>query len=259
MPFVGKQHYEVHGQGEPLVLVHGATLNHRMWDAQLESLGKKYQLILPDLRGHGESKPTTEGKFLAEDLALLLDHLHLESAIVGGHSLGGSVATSFALTYASRCRALIIIDSFLPGYRLTAWQGTGPYAQKAKTEGLAAALSAWLDDPLFASAMRSPAAEKLRELVSAYKGWGAKEGGGSMWPPGKRVVERLGELAMPTLVLLGELDLKDMHLQAAQLRSAVKGCKLVMIPGAGHMSPMERPDEVNKAIKTFLKETFPKK
>jgi len=91
--------YDRRGQGAPLILIHGFPLDHSIWDEVTSLLAPTFELILPDLRGFGESvspAPVWTITDLAADVASLLDHLGIESAFLAGHSMGGYVALAFA-------------------------------------------------------------------------------------------------------------------------------------------------------------------
>ncbi len=109
-----KIYYEIHGEGEPLVLLHGFTMSHTMWDEWIEDLSKDYRLILPDLRGHGNStNPSNEftHKKSAEDIFALLDILDIDKFNAMGFSSGGMTLTHMASMDTSRIKSMILIGS----------------------------------------------------------------------------------------------------------------------------------------------------
>lgn len=254
MPQTGHQFYAAHGTGRPLLLLHGHTLDHRMWDGLLPYLTPHCQVITPDLAGHGKSGISPDGAPLADDLAALLQHLGLERAAVCGLSMGGAAAISFAIHHPQLCAALIPVDSALFGYRFPSWPGPGPYVRQARSEGLAPALERWLADPLFAPALASPAAEQVRRIVREFPG--------ALWlkpsPPPFSVDEPglLGTIQAPTLVMMGEADLPDFHQLADLLAGAIPGARRAMIGDAGHLCPMEQPETFASVLRAFL-ETIP--
>lgn len=257
MPFAGHLYYAERGAGRPLLLLHGHTLDHRMWDGLLPYLTPNYRLIIPDLPGHGRSGLPPDGAPLADDLAGLLRHLDLKRAAVCGLSAGGAAAISFALHHPALCEALIPVDSALFGYRFPTWPGPKPYVQIARTQGREAGLQAWLADPLFAPALASPAGEQVKAII--------RECPGDLWlkpsPSPVRAgavpeVERLGEIQAPTLVVVGEADLPDFHQIADLLAQTIPGARRVLIGEAGHLCPMEQPETFAAVLKAFL-ETIP--
>jgi len=116
-------YYETAGSGHPLVLIHGYTLDTRMWDDQFETFAQHYQVIRYDMRGFGKSAfPTDENYTHPDDLRALLEHLEIEHAHILGLSMGGGTAIDFALTYPEVADALISADSILEGFQ---WQDFG--------------------------------------------------------------------------------------------------------------------------------------
>jgi len=109
-----KIYYEIHGEGEPLVMLHGFTMSHSMWSWWIEDLVKDYKLIIPDLRGHGNStNPSNEftHKQAAEDIYALLDTLDIDTFNGMGFSSGGMTLTHMAIMDTSRIKAMILIGS----------------------------------------------------------------------------------------------------------------------------------------------------
>jgi pimeloyl-ACP methyl ester carboxylesterase len=92
-------HYEIQGQGEPIVLLHGGGTDLRLWQFIAPQLAQTYQVVLFDGRGAGQSPPLLEPADFVEDLKMLLDHLSIEQAVLVGHCLGGQIATDFALAH----------------------------------------------------------------------------------------------------------------------------------------------------------------
>lgn len=257
MPYLGHQYYEATGSGPALVLLHGHTLDHRMWAEHVEALSGQYRVITPDVAAHGLSGWSPDGKPLCDDLAALLDHLEVDRAAICGLSMGGMVAVSFALHHPERCLALIPVDSALFGHRLTTWNPV-PYIQQAQSEGLGPALEAWLADPLFAPAMATPAAERIRGIVREYPGaeWLTRPTYPPVPPGPAPEAERLGEIKAPTLVIVGEHDLDDFQAVATRLATSIPGARKAVIPGAGHMVPMEEPKRFRAILTGFLAETL---
>ena len=109
-------YYEVAGEGEPLILIHGGQLDRRMWDDQFAAFSTHYQVIRYDVRDYGLSTCPPGTYSNHEDLYGLLKHLNMHSAYLVGLSLGGAIAIDFALTYPDMVHALILASSGLSGY-----------------------------------------------------------------------------------------------------------------------------------------------
>lgn len=254
MPTVWGQHYEEAGAGPTLLLLHGHTLDGRMWGEHLSTLATRCRVINLDLPGHGRSGPAPDDRAWCHLLADLLDHIGVTQAALCGFSLGGAVAISFALHYPERCTALIPVDAALFGHPFVSWTGNRPYVKQARLEGLAPALEAWLADPLFASAVASPAAELIMSIIREYPGteWLTRQP--PPFTPGKSDSARLGEIKAPTLVMVGEHDQPDFQAIADRLVQSVPGARKAVIAGSGHLSPLEQPERFRVPLLAFLKE-----
>jgi 3-oxoadipate enol-lactonase len=250
-------YYEVAGTGDAVALIHGFTLDTRMWDDQFAPFAERYRVVRYDARGFGQSAVPGEAPYThADDLAALLGHLNIPSAAIIGLSMGGGIAINFALAYPAMTSALIAVDSTLGGHRWSdEWnERFGHLRHTARTDGVAAAKAEWLADPLFAPANERPdVAARLRQMVTDYSGWSwmHRDPHRTQEPP---AAERLTQIAMPTLVLLGEWDVPDFHAAAETITRQIPGARKVILPGVGHMANMEAPEPFNAAVLGFLAE-----
>lgn len=247
-------YYEVAGSGDPVVLIHGHTLDTRMWDDQFEPLARHYRVIRYDMRGYGKSAlPTAESYAPADDLMALLHHLGLNEAHILGQSRGGAAAIDFALTYPEATDTLILVDSVLRGFQ---WQAFGTAMSQVhsagRTSGIEAARQRWLADALFAPALENPrVASHLKQMVADYSGW--------VWinndsirlldPPS---IQQLNKISNPTLIIVGERDVPDFRAIADILHQRIPNASQVVMPGVGHMSNMEDPERFNDIVLGFL-------
>ena len=252
-------YYEVSGSGHPLVLIHGFSLDTRMWDDQFETFARHYQVVRYDCRGFGKSAlPINDDYAHADDLALLLEHLGVGQAYVLGLSMGGSIAVDFVLSYPEAVDALITVDSVLGGRQWTPRYGALVNAMWRRRRELdhQAWVEEWLRFDIFDVAMEKPTvAAKLRDIISDYSGCHlTKDIGSRVRAANPPATERLGEITVPTLVIVGERDSHDFHLIADILQEGIPGARKVVFPGAGHMVNMEFPEEFNRTVLDFLQE-----
>jgi 3-oxoadipate enol-lactonase len=243
------------GAGVPVVLLHGFALDQRMWDDQAAALAEHFRVVRYDLRGYGQSSlPTEEPYAHADDLFSLLTQLGARPAHVVGLSNGGRQALRFALTYPQALRSLTLVDSVLDGHALSAaWQALWNIIdQTAKAGDVAGAKRLWLDHPLFAPAREQPRVKsRLQEMVDDYSGWHWTHGD-SGYAPATPAAQRLDEIRVPTLIVIGERDLPDIHAIGDTLVSGIRGSTRVVIPGVGHMVNMEAPARFNDLLLGFL-------
>ncbi len=248
-------YYEMAGSGHPLVLVHGFTLDTRMWDDQFEVFAEHYQVLRYDVRGFGKSAlASTEPYDHSDDLKALMDHLGIDHAHIIGLSMGGGIAINFALAYPDATDTLVPVDAGCDGYR---FQGEHPVLliqRKAQQDGIDAAKELWLNHPLFIPACENPTvAARLKEMVADYSGWHLVNNNPGRIPK-PYAMERLSTINVPTLIIIGERDTPNIHGIADILEERIAGTKKVVMPGVGHMSNMEDPERFNEIVLGFLAE-----
>lgn len=246
--------YAEQGQGEPIVLLHGFCGNSEYWDKVVPLLSGSYRCIVPDLRGHGHSDAPLGAysiEQMADDVLKLLDELDLPKVTMLGHSMGGYVTLSFTQRYASRLNGFGLIHS--TGYpddeagkekRLKA-------VSTIQSEGITAFIDG-LVPGLFApdeSETREQLIAKTKEIGYMTPPQGAAGVALAMRErPDRRDV--ISASTLPVLLVAGE---KDQVIPAEKVFTADHpNITQATIPGAGHMSIMEAPEELAKVIKSFL-------
>jgi pimeloyl-ACP methyl ester carboxylesterase len=253
----GQLHYLDAGRGTPLLLVHGFPLDHTMWQAQIDGLADRYRIIAPDLRGFGQSS-VTQGlvtmQRMADDLAELLGGMQLsEQVVFCGLSMGGYVAWQFALRHRERLAKLILCDTRAVADNAEAAAGRIALADRVRKEGPAFVAESMLPK-LFAPATieaKAACVEQSRQVIfrTDPHGIAAASRGMAQRPD---VTDKLAQFDVPALVLCGEHDVISQPSEMREIATQMPQAKFVEIAGAGHMAPLERPEEVNKAIRAFL-------
>ena len=245
-------HYEVSaGTGPPVVFLHGVTLDSRLWSAQLAAFGDRWRCITVDLRGHGLSAPLEPGYDPTSDLLQVLDESGVDRCILVGLSLGGHDAVVFAALHPDRCRALVLVDAWIPGPELAGWE---PPFRLAREVGREAARDAWLADPIFAPARRQRRLrEELRSMVAAndLRIWTAA----IPRAPHPSARELALQIHAPTLVVVGEEDRPGFRAAGAWLAETIPGAIArpgVTLLNAGHLPPMEAPEAFNRELSAFV-------
>lgn len=244
------------GSGPVIVLLHGHAYDRSMWNAQVPALVEAgWRVIAPDLRGFGDSA-VTEGIVSTEefsnDLALLLDELGVETAVVLGFSMAGQIAMQFAHDHADCLRGLVICDT-VP----EAEDRAGRRRRHVGADAiLADGMDAYAEKVL--SVMVSPqtieqkpdTAEAVRAMIAAAPAEGSAA---SMRGRASRQDFRqlLPALQLQSLVIVGEDDAFD-NGAGQRMAEALPQGRLVTIPGAGHTPPMETPQEFTDALVSFL-------
>jgi pimeloyl-ACP methyl ester carboxylesterase len=239
-----KIHYEVHGKGPTLLLSHGYSSTARMWDGQIAALKDRYQVVVWDFRGHGETDyPTDQAQYsealTVGDMAALLDTVGARTAIVAGLSLGGYMSLAFHASHPERVRALMLFDTG-PGFKKdearAKWNETAnKRAVDLEARGLAALNSS---DEVKLTRHRD-----AKGLAGAARGMLAQQN--------DRVIQSLDSVKVPTLVLVGANDTN--FLAATDYMAAkIKGSTKAVIPDAGHAANLHQPALFNQAVEAFL-------
>ena len=244
------------GQGEAVVFMHGFGLDHRMWKRQMDVLRSSYTVINYDLRGFGESAlPDQQTPYTHEDDYLaLIHHFGFQRAHIIASSMGGRMALRCALTCQHAVSSLLVLDSIIDGHVwsvswLLEWSNI---VSAAKDNALDVARDLWMQHSLFVHANSDPViAAELETMIGKYSGWHwiYKDPALVPQPP---AINRLEQIAVPTLVMAGEHDIPDFREAANKLYHDIPNAQRFDVQGSGHMVNMESPDIVNDAILNFL-------
>lgn len=249
-------HYTEQGSGTAVLLVHGFPLDSRMWDAQVPALASPgRRVIVPELRGFGRSQ--SDQAFTIESLA---DDLHALAQGVGaipfvlvGLSMGGYVALAYAKKYLSDLRGLVLVDTKAEADTAEGKQGRAKMIELVRKDGSKAVADQMMPKMLAKDAadQRPQTAQALRRIMEACPPKTIEHALAAMRDRPDRSGE-LSQIKVPTLVIVGESDAITPPAAAEAMVGKIPGAQLVVIKGAGHMSPMEQPEQVNRALKSFL-------
>lgn len=250
MPFVTvsglRMYYEKSGMGPmPVLLIHGNVASSHWWQKVMALLpNERFTAYAPDLRGFGQTDKPGKGQDIptyAEDLAGFLRVMGVESALVVGHSLGGSIAMRLTLEYPSLVRGLVLVDSG-PAEGLITPPQNYPLLEAMKTNrelmrmaliGVAPTaaqddfFARLVDDAMLAAPVAADNARSLEQVI---------------------FTPRLGEISVPTLVVWGDKDAL-VPLDATERTAAgIKNSRLVILDGVGHSAPIEAPERLVEVI-----------
>lgn len=254
---------EVAGEGPAIALVHEGICDSRVWDPQWETFTRGHRVLRYDLRGFGRS-PLEAGRYShAGDLLDVLDANGIESAALVGGSLGGRVVLEAALARPELVTALVLVAPALPGHKWSEEVTSGWDEEEAALEAgdldtaVEINLRTWVDGPRRGPEqvdpeVRAKVAEMQRlafELQLPFEETAEEE----LLVPD--LSARLGEIAAPTLVVVGKEDVSDMHAIADRIAAEVRGARRATIAGAAHVPSLERPAEFDELVLGFLGET----
>jgi len=246
------------GGGATVVFSHGLLYSLRMWDPQIAELRARFRCVAYDHRGQGESEKAPTGldmDTLTEDAVALIGALASGPVHFVGMSMGGFVGIRLAARHPERVRSLVLVDTAagpepaknVPRYRrlewVARWFGTWPVA--GKVEAIMHGASA-RKDPARAATLRAWRERLLRVDTAAMNR--AVEGVLTR----ESAIPLLPRIRCPTLVMVGEEDTATVPAKSEEIASAIAGTRLVRIPRAGHMSPIDAPEAVTTELRSFL-------
>lgn len=248
--------YWVLGDGAPVVLLHPFPANHEFWQPVAQTLAPRYRVILPDLRGHGESEvgegPATMSKHAA-DLARVMDDADVGRAPLIGVSLGGYVLFELWRKGRGRIAALGLCNTKAPADHAEARAGRLQAANDVLERGTEAFFESMIPrllgkttretrPDLVDGALRMMRKMSPSDVAQVQRGMAERPDS----------VDTLKTINVPTLLVTGEEDILTGENEAELMRQHVAGSQLKMIPKAGHYSPWERSDGVSNLLRRFL-------
>jgi pimeloyl-ACP methyl ester carboxylesterase len=248
--------YERAGEGQPLVLLHGAVSDSRVWAPQLDALADEFAVVAWDAPGCGRSEDPP-GSFrlpeYADSLAGLLAALGLGPAHVVGHSFGGALALELACRHPELVSTLIVVGGY------AGWAGSLPAAEVERRLRFALEAADRLPggfDPesmpgLFSEKLSPESAVALGTMMSESRPVATRAMALALAEADLR--EALPSIDAPTLLLYGDADERSPLPVAADLHGRIATSTLVVLPGLGHMCTLEDPDLVNAEIRAFLR------
>jgi 3-oxoadipate enol-lactonase len=249
-------YYEDEGSGAPVLLIHGHTMDRRIWDQVMPSLlAADLRVVRPDLRGHGRSTRPDFGYHLshhAADMAAVLDDSGVASASVVGYSIGGGVALEMALTMAERLDGLVLMSPVMPDrpFEPAFMDNLREVARVARSEGIASAMiGPWASNPLFAYSFSKPGIREAARVIN-------RDFPGAEYLATQRdhvdrewtVPERLLEIKIPTSVITGDHETPGFRAYAEEAAAGIQGARLTLFQNCGHLLPLEEPERVAKTI-----------
>jgi len=251
-------YFEDTGKGEPLILIHAALLDRRMWDAQVPLFSRWSRVVRYDNRNHGLSHGLPDSFAYHEDLNKIMEALGIQKARLVGCALGGAIAVDFALAHPEKVSALVLVSSLLSGYEIkdpVVLENQKKQSEAAARKDMATFIEyfqrSWTDGP-----RRTPeqvgrdVREKIQQMCRATLS--KPEPDNIAVPLNPPAIGRLGSLHVPTLVVCGDADQSAIDDIAGLLVRGIPGARKVVIKGAGHMVNMEKPEEFNEVVGEFL-------
>ncbi|MBU0755165.1 MAG: alpha/beta fold hydrolase, partial [Planctomycetes bacterium] len=250
----GRLYYEARGQGEVVVLVHDGLVHSAVWDPVFDKLSGEYRVIRYDRRGYGKSPHPARPYSNVDDLDCLLNALKVDEACFAGMSAGGGLCVDYCLAHAERVRAIALVGAVVSGGRYTEHFMTrgGHYKEDEQTDPETERNYWVMEDPYEIA----PGNDQVRQRVKALMDDNPQNLDWAKHRLLKRLdspaINRLDEIAVPVLILVGEFDIPDIHAHAGMLETRIASSRRVIISRAGHLVPIEQPEAFLKELRSFF-------
>jgi len=244
-----KLYFESAGEGPAVILLHDGVLGRETWDEQFGSFAKSFRVIRYDRPGYGRSAAATGSFSNLDDLEALYAELGVSKASLVGCSYGGRIAIDFAIAHPDRVTSLVLVGAVVGGFPFSDFD----HSRGGYLKGIHSIPDAkdWENDPYFVLAENKDARRRVKAILSANPEnvtAGMQPGAGLGTP----ALGRLGEIKVPTLILVGGGDIADVHANSGVLHVGIPGSRRVVIPGAGHLVHLEKPQEFDSLVLRFL-------
>jgi pimeloyl-ACP methyl ester carboxylesterase len=249
----GRIYYEECGTGDSaVVLVHDGVLDSGVWDHVWPAFCKDFHTIRYDRRGYGRSPAATSWYMETDDLFALLRHLKVHRAMLVGSSHGGELSIEFTLEHPNVVEQLVLVGAVVHGYPFSDHflnRGERTWAPPKKTD-VAGAIAKITDDRYLTAPDHSAAHQKIRDLLTAAP---QDFTHGDMARDLPSSLPRLHEIHVPTLILVGDADVPDVHAHAGAIETGIPNSRRIVVADAGHLMYLEKPDEFVRIVVRFLK------
>ncbi|HKQ49799.1 MAG TPA: alpha/beta hydrolase [Phycisphaerae bacterium] len=246
-------HCEVFGEGEPVLFIHGFPLSGEMWRGAAEALSDRWRCLVPDLRGHGRSAASAAASMAryADDLAAMLDKLReWRPVVVVGLSMGGYIAFEFYRRHRARVRAMVLCDTRAEADAPDGAAKREAMAQEVLKNGSRAAADVMVDK-LFAPGVSPQLRQHWHDAMSRNPPVGVAAAARAL-ATRPDSTSTLTTIDCPTLFVVGREDTLTPPAPMEAMARAIRGARLEIIEGAGHMPPVEQPGEFNRILRGFL-------
>ena len=247
-----KLYYEECGSApHAVVLVHDGVLHSAAWDDVWQEFCKHFHAIRYDRRGYGRSQVATHGYYATDDLAAVLRHLKLKRVAIVGSSHGGEISINFTLDHPEMVEQLVLVGAVVGGmpytqHFLERGDALGKPLEKGDIEG---AIVAAAKDKYLTASGSDAARKRMAEILSANPQDLTHP---ELELPVKPALPRLGEIRIPTMLLVGDADIPDVHAHAGAIEAGVPRARRVVINDAGHLMYLEKPTEFSRIVIEFL-------
>jgi 3-oxoadipate enol-lactonase len=251
----GTLFYEARGSGSAtIILIHDGLVHRETWDGQFTEFARDYHVVRYDRRGYGRSPLPTASYSNLADLRAVFEQLAIERATLIGMSAGGGLAVDYALAYPEQVEALVLVGAVVSGMGYTEHMLTrGGHYTRGQMSSPEAEIAYWTGtDPYDIAPQNTDARARIRRLLEANPQNVNADIGRLQQAPARPALPMLGEIHVPTLIVVGEWDIPDVHAHAGALAAGIPGARRTVLSGAAHLVPVEQPEAFNTLVLGFL-------
>lgn len=249
--------YETAGSGNVILFIHDGMLHSELWNDQFSFFSNDFEVIRYDRRGYGKSSPATGTYTHLNDLETLFKQLKIDSAILFACSSGGALVIDFAIENPQKVNGLVLVGAVVGGFSYTSHMlNRGGHLPDSFENDFEESIYYATDDPYEIYFKNTYAKEKAVEMLKNYPQ--------RIYNRQKYIrhetptYRRLDEIEAPTLILVGEFDIPDVHAHAGAINAGIYESKRIVIPNSGHLIPLEQPALFNSTVKEFINNNISK-
>ncbi|MGA8142971.1 MAG: alpha/beta hydrolase [Candidatus Acidiferrales bacterium] len=248
----GKIYYDECGtRPNAVVLIHDGIAHSAVWDAVWPAFCKQFHTVRYDRRGYGRSPAATTWYYETDDLYALLHHLKIDHTFIVGSSHGGELTIDFTLAHPKLGDGIVLVVAVVSGYGfsdqfLNRGIANNRPMEKNDTAGM---ITNWANDRYLLAADHTAAKKQLHDLLTASP----QDLNHPDFPrPTPDALPRLNEISVPTLILVGDADIPDVHAHAGVIEAGIPNARRVIMEDAGHLMYMEKPEQFSRLVITFI-------
>jgi pimeloyl-ACP methyl ester carboxylesterase len=252
----GRLYVETSGAGAPILMAHGWSLDHRLFEPQVEELAKTFQVVTFDRRGFGISQAAPDLEREVGDLQRILQALSLESIHLLGMSQGARIALRFAVTHPRTIRSLLLQGPAIDGFAIDEPASTRipieQYAELARAGRMDEVRRRWRAHPMMTlNGDTGRARELLDKMMSAYRGADLLANPAKTPPSAVNVLGEIGSFRAPCLLLTGARETAARKASAAKLLQLMPDCREIVFANSGHLSNLSEAEMYNRQVAGF--------
>lgn len=238
---------------QTVVLIHDGVIHSAVWDEVWPEFCEHFHTIRYDRRGYGRSPAATSWHSATDDLAILLRHLKVSRAVLVGSSHGGEISIDFTLDHPEIVQQLVLVGAVVGGMPYTQhFLDRGNVLQKPLEKGdVQGAIAEASKDKYLFAASSDAAKKRMAELLTASP---QDLTHAYFELPVKPALARLHEIRIPTLLLVGDADIPDVHAHAGAIEAGIPRARRVVVKDAGHIMYLEKPKEFSRLVIGFIEQ-----